>query len=87
MGGGQLADTLLGGAGDDLFLNHSGDDVFAGGAGIDTLELWGKPADWQWTRTATGFEVSWRLIEGFYGTDQFTGIEFLRFTDGSVIEL
>jgi len=89
--GGQAADDLWGlggddylsgGGGDDLLHGGKGNDTIVGGDGIDVLEVSGA------------FNVHTLLIErdGFIlksadGRDRLTGVEFVRFADGRMLDL
>ena len=74
--GTDLADTLLGGAGNDVFDGGSGNDQLTGGSGSDTARFSGNRALYTITAVAGGFQVS-----GPDGTDTLTGIERARFAD------
>lgn len=85
-------DTLSGGAGDDLLTGGLGNDVLDGGAGFDTATWLYPRANYTVTRAADGsanVAYSGPLIMIYpppptEGTDTLTGIERLRFADGSV---
>ncbi|WP_374600667.1 calcium-binding protein [Brevundimonas sp.] len=80
--GGADADTLEGGDGDDILDGGSGDDTIIGGDGWDTLLLSGSPDDYRLLRAGDGYTV-----KGPDGRDVLTGVELLRFSDGSEIDL
>ena len=80
--GGEGHDTLLGGAGDDALVGGDGDDVIDGGEGWDTLLLTGSRGDYRILQSGDGF-----IVKGLEGVDHVTGIEILRFSDGSEIDL
>lgn len=73
-------DTLIGNASDNVLTGGAGDDTIDGNAGVDTLVI---------NAARSGATVS-DLGGGDYevvtvdGTDRFTGVEFLQFTDGIV---
>jgi hypothetical protein len=79
-------DTILGGSGHDRIVGGFGDDEGAGGAGTDTLVLSGRQADYAVSFLAGKVTVGdlKPLVDGNDGTDAFSGIERLRFSDGTV---
>jgi hypothetical protein len=85
-------DTLSGGAGDDLLTGGLGNDMLDGGAGFDTATWLYPRANYTVTRAADGsanVAYSGPLIMIYpppptEGIDTLTGIERLRFADGSV---
>lgn len=80
--GGEGYDTLFGGAGNDTLSGGDGDDVIDGGDGWDTLLLSGSRGDYRILQSGDGF-----IVKGLEGVDHVTGIEILRFADGSGIDL
>ena len=78
--GGPGNDTLRGGPGDDTLAGGAGDDVLDGGAGFDVAVIAATQAS---TTLAPQPDGSW-IASGPDGTDQLTGIEVVRFTDGDV---
>lgn len=79
---GTGADTLLGGAGDDVLNGGRGDDMISGGEGWDTVVLNGLRSDYRLLRSGDDF-----ILKGPDGRDQLSGVENLRFSDGSSIDL
>ena len=77
-------DSLFGGGGDDLLVGGRGNDVVDGGDGYDVLEVNGSREDYQLTEVDGG--GAW-MLKGLDGRDVLTGIEVIRFSDGSEIEL
>lgn len=75
-------DRVTGGAGDDLITGGSGNDIINGGAGTDTLVVSGTAADYRLLTSLTTL-----MLKGTDGRDTLTGIEFIRFGDGKVLEL
>lgn len=75
-------DRVTGGAGDDLIAGGIGNDIINGGGGNDTLTVSGTAADYRVLMTLTGF-----ILKGPDGRDTLTGVEFIRFGDGTVLEL
>lgn len=80
--GGIGNDALFGGAGEDLLDGGAGADVIDGGEGWDTLLLAGTRDDYSVLRSGDGY-----IIKGLDGSDHITGVEILRFSNGSVIDL
>ncbi|MGV9008957.1 beta strand repeat-containing protein [Brevundimonas sp.] len=75
--GGANADTLTGGM---------GNDTLNGGAGTDVAVLSGARADYTFTLTANGYQVTDNTA-GRDGVDQLVGMENVRFSDGSTVAL
>jgi len=84
--GGEGADSLLGGDGDDIIRGNGGDDVIDGGSGTDIVELRGLAADYVITAEGGGYRVT-DAVTGRDGSDLLTGVETLRFSDGSTVAL
>ena len=80
--GGSGADTILGGAGSDILDGDEGDDTIDGGEGWDTLLLSGSRDDYRVLRSGDDF-----IIKGLDGLDRVSGVEILRFSDGTIIDL
>lgn len=76
------ADRLDGGSGDDTLNGGAGDDTILGGLGWDTLVLQGTKDDYVVLRSGEDF-----IVKGLDGSDRLSGVEILRFSDGSVIDL
>jgi Ca2+-binding RTX toxin-like protein len=95
--GGVGNDVLRGGDGDDVLMGQAGDDVLSGGAGrnqlyggdgIDTALYAGNRSDYLIEMTTTGYRVSdLRTGAGFNGVDVLSGVEFLQFGDGFILDL
>ena len=97
LNGGAGADTLVGGNGDDEFVGGDGDDVMQGDAGEDTfMGMGGNDSmdggtDFD-TAVYAGLMADYTVttvddlttVVGLDGTDILTGIEFLRFSDGTM---
>lgn len=79
---GSGADTLLGGGGDDILDGGLGDDRIDGGPGWDTLVLEGARGDYQILRSGDDF-----IVKGLDGRDTLSGVEMLRFVDGTGLDL
>lgn len=84
-------DTLLGGGGDDVLDGGRGDDVLNGGlgndridggAGDDVLVVSGAASEYRLLSDGDDF-----ILKGPDGRDHLTGVETIRFGDGSVLEL
>ncbi len=77
-------DTLIGGAGDDTLEGDAGDDALEGDAGDDRAVYSGARADYAVADLGGGsFRVADLRAGSPDGTDTLTGIETLRFSDGS----
>lgn len=77
--GGAGADNLAGGDGDDALIGGVGDDIMDGGDGSDTAYFSGARDDYT-ILTVGGITT----VSGADGTDELTGVEFLRFRDETV---
>ncbi|RZJ98525.1 MAG: calcium-binding protein, partial [Brevundimonas sp.] len=82
LSGGLGDDYLSGGAGDDLLVGGQGNDIIIGGDGVDVLEVSGS------------FDLHTLLIDGAGfilksadGRDRLTGVEYVRFADGRILDL
>ncbi len=84
--GGGGADSLLGGADNDIIRGNGGDDVIDGGSGTDIVELSGLAANYTITAVAGGYRVT-DSVGGRDGSDLLSGVETLRFSDGSTVTL
>jgi Ca2+-binding RTX toxin-like protein len=90
--GTQLADTLIGDAGDNVFRAQGGADIIDGGGGIDTVQAYGNDIMQAWqdaanvlNRGTQGWIVTvangaGTVIDQFGNTDTITGIESFRGT-------
>jgi serralysin len=74
------ADTINAGDGDDTVTGGAGDDVIDGGAGTDTAVFGGTMAG---STVATNAGTT--TVTGPEGTDTLTTVEYLRFSDGTLI--
>ncbi|WP_223677911.1 matrixin family metalloprotease [Azospirillum agricola] len=77
---GTRIQKAVGGTGNDSFTVNSLGNRIDGGAGDDTVYLSGTRAQYGIRLTSTGAYV----VSGVEGNDVLTGIEHLRFSDGSV---
>lgn len=84
--GSEGQNVLSGGAGEDQFSGLGGDDVIDGGAGADVFMLRGLAADYTITAEGDGYRVT-DAVTGRDGSDLLTGVETLRFSDGSTVAL
>ena len=82
LSGGDGIDKLTGGSGDDTLDGGAGDDVVIGGVGWDTLLLSGARDDYSVLRSGDDF-----IVKGLDGSDRVSGVEMLRFSDGTAIDL
>jgi Ca2+-binding RTX toxin-like protein len=76
--GGTLNDTLKGGLGDDVLVGGAGNDILIGGDGDDVAEFSGSWSQYAVAKSGTSY-----VIQGADGKDTLTGIERVRFGDGS----
>lgn len=72
-------DVLTGTAGNDVIGAGAGNDTVAGGAGVDTVVLSGHAGQYRLTVSGKTLTVS-----GPDGTDTLTGVETLRFDQGTI---
>ena len=79
-------DTLDGGAGDDLIVGGAGADFLVGGAGSDTAAYLGASTGFTLT-FAQGQEVTVADRSGAEGTDRVSGVEWIAFGDGQMLNL
>lgn len=84
--GNALANMLTGGAGADVFTGGGGDDIVNGGGGSDLFVLSGVQADYTITYSDGAVSVLDNTA-GRDGHDTLYGVERIRFSDGSVLEL
>ena len=84
--GGEGADRLFGGDDNDIIKGNGGNDLIDGGAGTDLVELRGVAADYVITAEGGGYRVT-DAVTGRDGSDLLTGVETLRFSDGSTVSL
>lgn len=85
--GTRLGDLLTGGAGGDLLLGLDGNDTLIGGPGNDTLDG-GAGIDTLrigFARTEVMLDLRAGTLAAPDGTDRFSGIEILEFTDGRLV--
>ena len=85
LGNGTLSggdDAVRAGGGDDIIIHGFGDDLLEGGAGTDILEVNFVSSGYRLDGTAAqGSLVNIGNAESDPGTDTFTSIEMVRFTD------
>ena len=86
LSGSAEANDLVGGAGDDVLTGGGGNDTLNGGAGIDVAVLSGVRADYMFTSTGNGYQVTDSIADRD-GVDQLSGVEIVRFSDGSTMAL
>lgn len=80
--GNALDNVLTGGAGDDVLRGGAGNDIIVGGAGIDVLEVSGSFNLHTLRIDGAGF-----VLKSIDGRDRLTGVEFIRFADGRMLDL
>ncbi|OON59271.1 hypothetical protein B0920_23030 [Massilia sp. KIM] len=74
------ADVLTGGAANDVLEGGGGNDVLVGGAGEDTAVFARSRSAYSFSENASGELLAFNANEG---TIRLSGVEVLRFTDGS----
>ncbi len=84
--GSNDGNVINGGAGDDQIAGMGGDDTIDGGAGTDVVILRGLQADYTITAEGGGYRIV-DSTSGRDGSDLLTGVEILRFSDGSTLDL
>lgn len=85
--GNGLDNVITGGAGDDVLTGGGGNDELNGGAGNDLAVLSGLRADFTVVQEADGVYRVTDGVGGRDGVDLMTGIERVRFSDGSTVLL
>lgn len=83
--GTAAADIIVGNTAVNLITGGAGDDKVDGAAGIDTLKLTSAKSAYTLTKTTTGFTIQDNA--GTDGTDTFSNVERLVFSDGSQLAL
>ncbi len=84
--GNGLDNTVATGNGDDSFTGNGGGDSFAAGSGTDTLVLNGIISDYTISLgVGGGTVVDTNAGDGDDGTDSFSDVEILSFSDGKVL--
>ncbi|HYC99277.1 calcium-binding protein [Brevundimonas sp.] len=78
--------NIAGGAGADTLSGRGGDDIISGAGGVDTVVMSGLQADYAVNEGAGYFSIS-DSVGGRDGLDILYGVERVRFSDGTVIEL
>ena len=84
--GNALNNVITGGASADTLTGGMGNDTLNGGAGTDVAVLSGARADYTFTLTANGYQVTDNTANRD-GIDQLVGMENVRFSDGSTVAL
>ena len=75
-------DMVVGGGGDDIIVHGLGDDMIDGGAGTDVLEVGFASSNYRLDGSSTaGSLIDIGNPSANPGTDTFTSIEMVRFTD------
>lgn len=85
--GNALDNTIAGGSGADVLSGGGGDDVLTGGAGDDVALLSGVLADYEVTAEAGGGYRITDSVGGRDGIDLLSGVESVRFADGTTVLL
>lgn len=86
-GGNDLNNRITGGAGADTLTGGRGNDALDGRDGFDTAVLSGAQADYAILEQANGTFRITDSVAGRDGVDTLTGIEQLRFADGTTVAL
>jgi len=76
--------TLTTGSGNDTLNAAPGTHTWNGGAGIDTLALTGPSANYTWTISTSGNNVTVKDKTNADGTYSLNNVEILKFTDQSI---
>lgn len=87
--GSSYVESIFGNAGDDNVEGRAGDDLIIGGAGTDTMVLMGLQSSYSIATVNGNMQVidNQQLVDGNDGTDTVSGIEILRFKDGSTVNI
>jgi serralysin len=86
--GNALANTITGGAGNDVLTGGKGDDFLIGGAGEDVAVMSGARADYTVAAGASPDQYTITdSVGGRDGIDSLSGVERVRFSDGSTVLL
>ena len=80
--GGTGNDTITGGAGNDVISLGSGSDSVSGGSGFDRANVEGTLSSYTVSVDASGNVL---LTDGGGQVDTLNGVEFVTFTDGSIL--
>jgi len=86
LSGNAEANTITGGSGADTLTGGMGNDILNGGAGTDVAVLSGVRADYTIVATANGYQVTDNTANRD-GIDQLSGVENVRFADGTTVAL
>lgn len=85
--GNDLDNVITGGAGDDVLIGGVGDDHLIGGDGNDLAVLFGVRADYTVALESDGVYRVTDGVGGRDGVDLMSGVERIRFGDGSTVLL
>lgn len=85
--GNALANVITGGAGADVLRGGGGDDELVGGAGDDVILLSGVQSDYAIAEEAEGVYRITDGVGGRDGVDLASGVERVRFGDGTTVLL
>jgi Ca2+-binding RTX toxin-like protein len=87
--GGAGDDTINGGAGHDILTGGVGNDLIAGGTGSDTLVLAGLQASYSISTANGSARVvdNQPTVDGNDGSDTISGIEILKFKNGTTVNI
>lgn len=84
--GNAQANNITAGAGADTLSGRGGDDIISGGGGIDTVVMTGLQSEYVIAAGSGYFSIT-DNIAGRDGLDILYGVERVRFSDGTVLEL
>lgn len=86
-GAGNAANNIItSGAGADTLSGRGGDDIISAGGGVDTVVMSGLPSDYV-INAGAGYHSISDSVAGRDGLDILYGVERVRFSDGTVLDL
>lgn len=84
--GNGLNNMITGGESDDLFVGGSGDDILRGNGGLDTFVVSGVRSQYTIQAGADAVSIG-DSVAGRDGIDTLYGMERIRFSDGSYLDI
>lgn len=86
-GAGNAANNIItSGAGADTLSGRGGNDVISAGGGVDTVVMSGLQSDYA-VNAGAGYHSISDSVAGRDGLDILYGVERIRFSDGTVLDL
>lgn len=86
-GNGNASNNIVtSGAGDDTLSGRGGNDIISAGGGIDTMVMSGVQSDYA-VNAGAGYHSISDTVAGRDGLDILYGVERVRFSDGTVVDL